>query len=125
MSARGIAMALGLVVASIGAAAGVGVAASSRAELPAATCTLPGTIPCTVDSECVAYDAICDTQANQCVCALGDLGGDLGSDLGDLGSRDLAGADLTAGSVSTGVPPVGGGMTTPPRSGCSFVPGQP
>src|SRR5512141_435430 len=122
MYARLAALALVLVVASLGA----GVAASTRAALPAATCTLPGVIPCTVDSECVSYDAICDTQAMQCVCASTDLGSDLGSDLGavDLASSDLAGADLGGGSGSTGGPLVGGGMTSAPRTGCSFVPGQ-
>lgn len=124
MSARLAALALVLVVASLGA----GVAASTRAARPAATCTLPGAIPCTVDSECVSYDAICDTQASQCVCASTDLGSDLGADLGavDLASSDLAGADAGGGggSGSTGGPLVGGGMTSAPRSGCSFVPGQ-
>jgi len=124
MSGRLSAFALVLVVASVGVGAGVG--ASTRAAVPAATCTLPGAIPCTVDSECVAYDAICDTQASQCVCTPTDLGSDLGGDLGavDLASSDLAGADLGGGSGSTGGPLVGGGMTSAPRSGCSFIPGQ-
>lgn len=123
MYGRLSAFALVLVVASLGA----GVAASTRAAAPAATCTLPGAIPCTVDSECVSYDAICDTQARLCVCASTDLGSDLGADLGgvDLASSDLAGSDLGGGGGgSAGGPLVGGGMTSTPRSGCSFVPGQ-
>ena len=124
MSGRLSAFALVLVVGSIGA--GAGVAASSRAALPAATCTLPGAIACTTDFDCVLYSAICDTQTSLCVCTPADLGGDLGTDLGavDLASSDFAGADLGGGSGSTGGPLVGGGMTSPPRSGCSFVPGQ-
>jgi hypothetical protein len=118
MYGRLSAFALVLVVASLGA----GVAASTRAAVPAATCTLPGAIPCTVDSECVAYDAVCDTQASLCVCASTDLGSDLGA--ADLGSSDLGGADLGGTRSSAGGPLVGGGMTSPPRSGCSFVPGQ-
>lgn len=120
MSGRLVLVALFLVVASIGA----GVAASTRAPgaaAPAATCTLPGTIPCQTDPECVSYDAVCDTQAGVCVCTPGDLGADLGA--ADLGGRDLAGADLLGATVGAGGPPVGGGMTSTPRSGCSFVPG--
>ena len=125
MRARLLVIGIVAVVGSIG----LGVAASARAPgaadapRPAATCSLPGTIPCTVDPECVAYDAVCDTQAGVCVCAAPDLGIDLG------GVADLAGADLAhavdggGGGSSSAGPVTGGGMVSPPRTGCSFVPG--
>ncbi|HEX9104346.1 MAG TPA: hypothetical protein VF997_19180 [Polyangia bacterium] len=122
MPVRLSAIALAVVVAgSIGA----GVVASARTALPAATCSLPGTIVCTVDAECTPYSAVCDTQASPsiCVCASTDLGVDLG------GTVDLAGGDLAAtpdgsGGGTSGGPNVGGGMTGPlKRAGCSFVPG--
>jgi hypothetical protein len=102
----------------------VAVGASTRAANPAATCMLPGTpVPCLSDSECAAYDAICDVQAAACVCPPGDLG-----------SADLAGVDFSTGGDGGGgsgggsggaVPPAGGGMTSPPKSsGCSFAPGS-
>ena len=120
MSGRLVLVALFVVVASSGA----GVAASTRAPgaaAPAATCTLPGTIPCQNDFDCVGFEAVCDTVAGFCVCTPGDLGTDLGA--ADLATVDLAGADLLGASVGAGGPPVGGGMTSTPRSGCSVVPG--
>jgi hypothetical protein len=116
-----------LALVLVGASFGAGVAASTRRAVPAATCTLGSTVLlCSENTPCSPYGAVCDTQAGQCVCALTDLGSDLGTDLGavDLGSSDLAGADLGGGNGGTGVPSVGGGMTSAPRSGCSFIPGQ-
>jgi hypothetical protein len=115
--------AVGFVV--VAGSVGVGVAASTgeRAAWPNA-CVLPGPVGCTGtgDPSCSAYGAVCDPQSFQCVCA----GLDLGT---DLGSTDLAGADLAPpapsdGGASAGTPPVGGGMTSPARNGCSFVPGS-
>jgi hypothetical protein len=109
---------------------GVSVGASAHVAVPEATCSLPGTVPCLTDSECVAYGAICDVQSGACVCAAGDLGSDLG---GDLGAADLAGTDLgsdggggAGGSSGVGGFLGGGGQTGPPKSGsgCSFAPGS-
>ncbi len=120
MSRRLSFIALVLVVGSLGA----GVAASTRAPQPAATCNLPGTVVCGMsDSLCTPYGAICDTVQGVCVCASTDLGTDLGP-VGDLGAADFATGDAgSSGGAGTG-PVIGGGMTGPARSGCSFVPGS-
>jgi hypothetical protein len=110
------AVAIGSIAASVGA--------STRQALPAATCSLPGTVTCTTDSECVSFDATCDQQTNVCVCVTTDLGTDLGSDLGDdLGSDGGGGA---GGGSGVGGFLGGGGQTGPPKSGgsgCSYAPG--
>ena len=126
---------LGLVAAVGSLGAGVVASAHARdgappagsAAAPADTCSLPGTVPCNVDFDCAAFDAVCDTVAMACVCAVADLGT---TDLGlaaDLATPDLAlTGDGGGGSSSAGGPASGGGMVAPPKSaGCSFVPGSP
>lgn len=118
-------MGIVLLVGTVGAGV-AGVAASTRGgdALPEA-CTLPGPVPCSVsgDPNCTQYGAACDTNVLECVCPGGDLGTDLGND--DLAGRDLAPTPSGDGGGTGGTPPVGGGMTSPPKSaGCSFVPGS-
>ena len=111
-----------LAIGSIGA--GVG-ASTHRAVRPNVVCNLPGQVQCVTDPECAAFNAFCDTTTMFCVCASTDM--DAGTDSG-FGELDLGGGDFATPApgnvVNTGAPPaVGGGMTAPSRSGCSFVPG--
>ena len=124
MRARLVVIGLVVAVGSIGAGVVAAADAAGRAALPAAACSLPGAIPCTVDSECVAYDAVCDSQAMICVCAVADLGTDLGA-AADLATTDLSPVGDGGGGSSSAGPFTGGGMVGPPKSaGCSFVPGS-
>lgn len=108
---------LALLAALLGAA----MAAGAGPVAPQATCSLPGTILCTTDPECVAYGAVCNIPAGQCVCPLVGDGGTGDGGTGDGGTaRDGGGGG--GGSGGPGATSHGGGQTGPIKTGCSFVP---
>ncbi|MCU1277210.1 MAG: hypothetical protein JWM53_756 [bacterium] len=113
---------------AVGASAFAGVVGRAHGDQPNAACSVPPGLACTDDSFCVAYGAVCDLLTTQCVCINSDAGVDLGGVGMDLGSSDGGGGGGGTGggggsSGGTG-PRVGGGMSGPPKSGCSFVPGS-
>lgn len=116
-----IAVAFGLIGASVGA--------STREPVAEATCALPGNVPCLTDAECTPFGAICDVTAGACVCQPADLGVLVGSADLSKTSSDGGGGSGGGGGGSTGGAVGGflggGGMTSPPKnSGCSFAPGS-
>lgn len=108
---------------------GAGVGATPR---PQVACDLPGQVACTPgDGICEGFGALCDAVAFTCVCPSTDMGaridGFVTGDGGQIFNTDFAvssdGGQVGVGTTST-PPHVGGGMNSPERTGCAFVPGS-
>jgi hypothetical protein len=88
-------------------------------------CQLPSGIDvnCTTNVDCVIYSAICNAH-KICQCPTSGTSFDMAtrSD-GGMGGGTGGGTGMTGGAGSS-APIRGGGMIFPPRTGCSYVPGQ-
>ena len=110
-------------LAVLAALLGAAIAAGAGPVEPQATCSLPGMIACVDNTGCVAWGAVCDIPAGQCVCpAVTDGGSGDGPVNGDGGGGSGGGGGGGSGGNPGGTTAGGGGQTGPIKTGCSFVP---